>query len=138
MAISGRGWGGKKKTPNSSCNNIPGNNKAHQRPSITLIRVLIDVSNVLHRQAKHGVSRPIETDGSDASPSSRLVDVNVNGPSDVFVLHVELGRSHDYVLPSGSKKHEISVFVRDDGSMRVGCLATKQKVAWCLLPLVWR
>lgn len=69
----------------------------------TFVCVLIDVSNVLHCQSKHGVSGSVQTHRSDVLPTSCLVDVDVDGAADVTVLHVELRGAHYYILPSMQK-----------------------------------
>lgn len=75
----------------------------HNSCLITFIRVLIDISNVLHCQSKHGVSGADQTDGRHSIPASLSVHVDVNSSSNISVLHVELRGSDHNVLPSGPK-----------------------------------
>lgn len=62
--------------------------------------ILIDVSQVFHSQAEHGLLRSVYSLRLDFVPLSGFVDVDIDGPSDFPVLLKVLRRSHHDVLPT--------------------------------------
>lgn len=70
-----------------------------------MVTVLIDVSQVRHSQAEHGVLGSVYSNGRDFVPHSLVVDVDVNGSPDLALFLKILRCSHHQILPPDKRKH---------------------------------
>lgn len=76
----------------------------HKYCILTMVTILVDVSQVFHRKTKHRVLSAIDSGGFNFVPVSSIIDINVHSSSNFSILFKVLRCSHHYVLPTNKQQ----------------------------------
>lgn len=68
-------------------------------PAHTMITIQVHISHVFHSQTEHGIGSSVNPLGGDLVPSPFLIEVNIDGPTDIIVFNKVLRCSDYNVLP---------------------------------------